>query len=153
MMIDLIAHIAASNGLADAVSRRALGIVLNCAERQGSPLADVMFRKVPGARVLAARTGEEIGAPTGEIARLIEQTPGGRRRVALSMICELQAAGLDHKAIGNLLPSIGSWMQSAHGINDFGHLGDLAGDAGGPSRRQLGTAHNAPAVRSEADAA
>jgi hypothetical protein len=32
----------------------------------------MMFRKVPGARVLAARTGDEIGAPTGEIARLID---------------------------------------------------------------------------------
>lgn len=134
MMIDLIAHIATRNGLADTASKQALGIVLNGAERQGSPLAEVMFKKIPGARVLAARTGVEIGAPTGEIARLIEQTPGGRRRVALSMISALQDAGLDHKAIGNLLPSIGSWMQSVHGMNDFGHLGDLMSHADSPVR-------------------
>jgi len=134
MMIDLIAHIATCNGLADTVSKRALGIVLNGAERQGSPFAEVMFRKVPGARVLAARTGDEIGAPTGEIARLIEQTPGGRRSVALSMISALQEAGLDHKAVGTLVPSIGSWMQSVYGMNDFGHLGDLMSPAGSPAR-------------------
>ena len=136
MMIDLIAHLATCNGLGDNQAKLALGIVLNGAERQGSPLAEVMFKKVPGARVLAARTGDEIGAPTGEIARLIEQTPGGRRRVALSMISALQDAGLDHKQIGTLLPSIGSWMQSVHGMNDFGHLGDLIGHAGEPSRRE-----------------
>lgn len=136
MIDDLTAHIATSNGLADSVSRRALGIVLNSAERQGSPLADAIFRNVPGARALAAQTGHEIGAPTGEIARLIEQTPGGRRRVSLSMISALQDAGLDHKAIGTLLPSIGSWMQSVYGMNDFGHLGDLIGHAGEPSRRE-----------------
>jgi hypothetical protein len=32
--------------------------------------------------------------------------------------------------------SIGSWMQSVHGMNDFGHLGDLIGHAGEPSRRE-----------------
>jgi hypothetical protein len=136
MMIDLIAHIATSNGLADSVSRRALGIVLNGAERQGSAFADIMFKKLPGARVLAAQTGDEIGAPTGEIARLIEQTQGGRRRVALSMISALQEAGLDHRSIGTLLPSIGSWMHSVYGINDFGHLGDLIGHAHEPSCRE-----------------
>lgn len=134
MINDLLVHIASSNGLAQPVAQRALGIVLNGAERQGSPLADILFRKVPGARILAAQTGAEIGAPTGEIARLIEQTPGGRRRVALSMISALQDAGLDHKAIGTLLPSIGSWMQSAYGMKDIGHLGDLMSHAGSPAR-------------------
>lgn len=134
MMIDLIVHIASSNGLATPVAERALGIVLNGAERQGSPLADIVFRKVPGARTLAARTGAEIGAPTGDIARLIEQTPGGRRYVNVSMISALQDAGLDHKAIGTLLPSIGSWMQSVHGMKDIGHLGDLMSLAGSPAR-------------------
>ena len=134
MIIDLIAHLATCNGLGDNQAKRALGIVLNGAERQGSPLADILFRKVPGARILAAQTGAEIGAPTGEIARLIEQTPGGRRRVALSMISALQDAGLDHKAIGTLLPSIGSWMQSVYGMKDIGHLGDLMSHAGSPAR-------------------
>jgi hypothetical protein len=137
MMNDLTVHIASSNGLATPVAQRALGIVLNGAERQGSPLAEILFKKIPGARVLAARTGDEIGAPTGEIARLIERTPGGRRRVALSMISALQEAGLDHKAIGTLLPSIGSWMQSVYGMNDIGHLGDLMGQAGEPARKEV----------------
>jgi hypothetical protein len=135
MIDDLTAHIANCNGLEDTISRRALGIVLNAAERQGSPLAEAIFRNVPGARALAARTGDEIGAPTGDIARMIEQTPGGRRYVALSTLSALQEAGLDNKAIGTLLPSIGSWMQSVHGMNDIGHLGDLFGQAGEPSRR------------------
>lgn len=134
MMNDLIVHIASSNGLAQPVAQRALGIVLNSAERQGSPLAEILFRIIPGARTLAARTGDEIGAPTGEIARLIEQTPGGRRYVNVSMISALQEAGLDHKAIGTLLPSIGSWMQSVYGMNDIGHLGDLMSHAGTPAR-------------------
>ncbi|MFN4225574.1 MAG: hypothetical protein ACK4HR_04595 [Hyphomonas sp.] len=134
MMNDLIVHIASSNGLAQPVAQRALGIVLNSAERQDSPLAEILFRIVPGARTLAARTGDEIGAPTGEIARLIEQTPGGRRYVNVSMISALQEAGLDHKAIGTLLPSIGSWMQSVYGMNDIGHLGDLMSHAGTPAR-------------------
>jgi hypothetical protein len=51
------------------------------------------------------------------------------------MISALQDAGLDHKAIGTLLASISSWMQSVHGMNDFGHLGDLIGHAGEPARR------------------
>lgn len=134
MMNDLIVHIASSNGLAQPVAQRALGIVLNSAERQGSPLAEILFRIIPGARTLAARTGDEIGAPTGEIARLIEQTPGGRRYVNVSMISALQEAGLDHKAIGTLLPSIGSWMQSVYGMNDIGHLGDLMSHAGASAR-------------------
>lgn len=134
MMIDLIAHIATCNGLGDNQAKRALGIVLNGAERQASPLAAFLFKKVPGARVLAARTGDEIGAPTGDIARLIEQTPGGRRRVAQSMISALHDAGLGHEQVGGLLPSIGSWVQSVYGMNDFGHLGDLMSHAGSPSR-------------------
>ena len=113
-----------------------MDIVVIGAGYAGTVAANRLNKKVPGARVLAARTGDEIGAPTGEIARLIEQTPGGRRRVALSMISALQEAGLDHKQIGTLLPSIGSWMQSVYGMNDFGHLGDLIGHAGEPSRRE-----------------
>lgn len=50
------------------------------------------------------------------------------------MISALQEAGLDHRQIGTLLPSIGSWMQSVYGMNDFGHLGDLMSPAGSPAR-------------------
>ena len=125
MLNDLIAHIAKTNGLVDSIAKQALGIILNAAERQGSPAAPVMFRTIPGARILAARTGSEIGAPVGEIARLIEQTPGGRRLVAVEMIATLHRIGLDHIAIGNLLPTIGGWMERTHGIEGFAHIGDL----------------------------
>ena len=127
MMNDLTAHIAKTNGLADPIATQALGIVLNAAERQASPFADAMFRTLPGARALSARTGSELGAPVGEIARMIEQTPGGKRRVASEMITALHGIGLDHKDIGALLPAISSHMEEVHGLTGFGHLGDLIG--------------------------
>lgn len=125
MINDLIAHIAKANGLEENLARRALGIVLNGADRQGAPLAAAVFRTLPGARALAARTGSEIGAPTGEIARLIELTPGGRRRVVEHMFKALREAGLDHDAAGRLLPTIGSWMKETYGIDGLGHLGAI----------------------------
>ena len=127
MLNDITAHIATTNGLSDSTARLALGIVLNAAERQESPFAAAMFKTIPGARALAARTGSEIGAPTGTIARLIEQTPGGKRVVAQSMISELQKIGLDHKDIGQLLPAISTFMETSYGLTGFGHLGDLIG--------------------------
>lgn len=127
MLTDIVAHIARANGLEDNTAKLALGIILNSAERQGSPLASEIFKSVPGARALAARTGSDIGAPTGEIARLIEQTPGGRKVVITSMFTSLHKIGLDHKAIGELLPSIGTYMEEAFEMNCFGHLGDLIG--------------------------
>lgn len=138
MLNDITAHIAKTNGLSDETARQALGIVLNAAERQESPFASAMFRTIPGARTLAARTGSDIGAPVGVIARLIEQTPGGKRVVAQSMIAELHAIGLDHKDIGHLLPSISTYMEKRHGLTGFGHLGDLIGsdmDAGTAAAR------------------
>ena len=127
MLNALTAHIAKTNGLADPIAKKALGIVLNAAERQASPFAPAMFKTLPGARALAARTGNELGAPTGEIARMIEQTPGGKRLVARDMITSLHAIGLDHKDIGALLPAISSHMEEVHGLTGFGHLGDLIG--------------------------
>lgn len=127
MLNDLTAHIAKTNGLADPIAKQALGIVLNAAERQASPFAAAMFKTLPGARALAARTGSELGAPVGEIARLIEQTPGGKRLVARDMITALHRIGLDHKDIGALLPAISSHMEEVHGLTGFGHLGDLIG--------------------------
>ncbi|MEZ6001709.1 hypothetical protein [Hyphomonas sp.] len=127
MMNDLTAHIAKTSGLADPIAKQALGIVLNAAERQASPFATAMFTTIPGARALSARTGSELGAPVGEIARMIEQTPGGKRRVAREMITALHAIGLDHKHIGALLPAISSHMEEVHGLTGFGHLGDLIG--------------------------
>ncbi|MEO1966172.1 hypothetical protein [Hyphomonas sp.] len=127
MMNDLTAHIAKTSGLADPIAKQALGIVLNAAERQASPFADAMFKTLPGARALSARTGSELGAPVGEIARMIEQTPGGKRRVAREMITALHGIGLDHKNIGALLPAISTHMEEVHGLTGFGHLGDLIG--------------------------
>ncbi|KCZ87356.1 hypothetical protein [Hyphomonas johnsonii] len=127
MLNDLIAHIAKINGLPEQTAKTALGIVLNSAERQDSPFALAMFKTIPGARALAARTGSEIGAATGIIARLIEQTPGGKRVVAQGMIGALHKIGLDHKAIGHLLPSISTFMEETYGMTGFGHLGDLIG--------------------------
>ncbi|WP_375210352.1 hypothetical protein [Hyphomonas jannaschiana] len=127
MMNDLTAHIAKTSGLADPIAKQALGIVLNAAERQASPFADAMFKTLPGARALSARTGSELGAPVGEIARMIEQTPGGKRRVAREMITALHGIGLDHKNIGALLPAISTHMEELHGLTGFGHLGDLIG--------------------------
>lgn len=127
MLNDITAHIATTNGLSDSIAKQALGIVLNAAERQESPFAAAMFKMIPGARALAARTGSDIGAPTGTIARMIEQTPGGKRIVAQSMIADLQKIGLDHKEIGKLLPTISSYMEDSHGLTGFGHLGDLIG--------------------------
>ncbi|MCA8901530.1 MAG: hypothetical protein KDA53_09785 [Hyphomonas sp.] len=127
MLDDLTAHIAKTSGLADPIAKQALGIVLNTADRQGSPLASEMFKAIPGARDLAARTGKELGAPTGDIALLIERTPGGKLKVARDMIEALQAIGLDHKGIGALLPAIAQHMEETHGLAGFGHLGDLIG--------------------------
>ena len=127
MLNEITSHLARHNDLSEDIAKRALGIVLNAAERQDSPFARAMFKTVPGARALSARTGSEIGAPTGAIARLIEQTPGGKRIVAQSMISELHAIGLDHKAIGQLLPSSSTYMDEHHALVGFGHLGDLIG--------------------------
>ena len=127
MLNALTAHIANTGGLAEPIARQALGIVLNAAERQASPFAPAMFKTIPGARALSARTGNKLGAPTGEIARMIEQTPGGKRLVARDMITALHGIGLDHKDIGTLLPAISAHMEEAHGLTGFGHLGDLIG--------------------------
>ncbi|MGH1422458.1 MAG: hypothetical protein ACRBEQ_11630 [Hyphomonas sp.] len=127
MLTDIVAHIARANGLEETTAKQALGIILNAADRQGSPLATQMFKALPGARALAARTGSELGAATGEIARLIERTPGGRRIVRNSMFRALQQAGLDNQAIGELMPTIGTYMEDVYSIPSLGHLGDLLG--------------------------
>ena len=125
MLKNMIKSAADATGLTQKKTREALGIVLNTAERQGSPLAEAIFRKMPGARTLSASTGAETGAATGIIARLIEQTPGGRRHVGEGMFTALHKAGLGHKEIGKLLPSISTYMQTTYGMDAFGHIGDL----------------------------
>ncbi|GAB5455867.1 MAG: hypothetical protein Hens2KO_20960 [Henriciella sp.] len=125
MLKNLIKTCADTTGLTQVKTREALGIVLNTAERQGSPLAEAIFRKMPGARTLSATSGADHGAATSVIARLIEQTPGGRRHVGEGMFTSLHKAGLGHKEISQLLPAISSYMQITYGMEAFGHLGDL----------------------------
>ncbi|MEL6666445.1 MAG: hypothetical protein AAFQ24_09925 [Pseudomonadota bacterium] len=125
MLKNLIKTCADNTGMTQVKTREALGIVLNTAERQGSPLAEAIFRKMPGARTLSATTGADHGAATSVIARLIEQTPGGRRHVGEGMFTSLHKAGLGHKEISQLLPSISNYMQVTYGMEAFGHLGDL----------------------------
>ncbi|MEO1028204.1 MAG: hypothetical protein AAFX02_04010, partial [Pseudomonadota bacterium] len=127
-MLDLlIRNISETVELSEADARSALGVLLNAAERQGAPFAETLFRKMPGSRTLSASTGDKIGAATGVIARLIEQTPGGRRHVAAQMISDLQEIGLGHREIGRLLPSVSSFLSEHFEITDVGHLGDLLG--------------------------
>lgn len=125
MLKNLIKTCADTTGLTQSKTREALGIVLNTAERQDSPLAEAIFRKMPGARTLSATTGAEQSAATSVIARLIEQTPGGRRHVGEGMFTSLHKAGLGHKQISQLLPAISKYMQITYGMEAFGHLGDL----------------------------
>jgi len=130
MLDTLISHVATIAGIESNTSRDAVGIILNAAERQGAAFADAMFEKVPGARPLAATMGAEVSAATGEIARLIERTPGGRRHVTAMMISDLQARGIGHQAIGEILPAISAFASEHLGLSDFGHLGDLLGSPG-----------------------
>ena len=127
MLKNLIRHVETETGLPHTKARAALGIIFNAADRQGAPLASELFTTLPGARPLAAKVGTEIGASTGEIARLIEKTPGGRRYVTTQMIRALHNIGLGHDIIGKIMPSISSFMQEAYGKTEFGNIADLLG--------------------------
>ncbi|MEO0983809.1 MAG: hypothetical protein AAFX03_14285 [Pseudomonadota bacterium] len=127
MLKDLIKRAADETGLTQTRAREALGVVFNAAERQASPFAEELFTRLPGARTLSAKVGSDVGAATGVIARLIEQTPGGRRHVASSMIRKLHAIGLGHEEIGQLLPAVSHHVEEVYGLTGFGHLGDLLG--------------------------
>ncbi|GGB78527.1 hypothetical protein [Henriciella pelagia] len=125
MLNDLISTTAKTTGLDEASARQALGVLFNTAERQGAPLIEKVFSRMPGARTLSATTGAQTGAATGTIARLIEQTPGGRQHVSLAMFSKLHEIGLGHKQIGQLMGCVGSYMESTYDIRGIGHLGDL----------------------------
>ncbi|MEL6322709.1 MAG: hypothetical protein AAGJ29_12510 [Pseudomonadota bacterium] len=127
MFDDLVKHVETETGLTQTNARAALGIVLNAAERQDSPFASELFSKLPGARTASATAGAETGAATGEIARLIERTPGGRRFVMTEMFRHLQATGLGHSEISQILPAISSFAANELKLAQFGHLGDLIG--------------------------
>ncbi|MEM1391468.1 MAG: hypothetical protein AAGG45_10345, partial [Pseudomonadota bacterium] len=125
MLKNMIKTVADTTEMTQVKAKEAIGIVLNTSERQGSPLAEMIFQKMPGARTLSAVTGDEIGSPTGMIARLIEQTPGGRRFVGERMFSSLHKIGLGHSEIAKLLPSISQYMLTTYGLEDFAHLGDF----------------------------
>lgn len=129
MLVQFVNHVSQRTGMHTAKALDAIGIVLNAADRQGAPLAALLFERVPGARTLAACMGAETGAATGVIARLIEQTPGGRDSVAEDMIRCLQKAGLGHREIGALLPAIGAFAEATFGVECSGHLGDVLAPA------------------------
>lgn len=127
MLSGFIKHVSKTTGLPAEKAEAAIGIVLNAADRQGAPMADEIFERVPGARTLAASMGAQIGAATGVIARMIERTPGGRMAVAEQVIRDLHRQGLGTKEIGRLLPAIGKYAESAFGVTGVGHLGDMFG--------------------------
>lgn len=133
MLNAFVKHVSKSTGLSFETAEAAIGIVLNAADRQGAPMADEIFERVPGARVLAANMGAQVGAATGVIARLIERTPGGRMAVAEQVIRDLQRQGLGNKEIGRLFPAIGKYAESAFGVSGVGHLGDMFGTMGSPA--------------------
>ena len=127
MLNAFIGQVSSATGLAEVEAKAAIGIVLNAAERQGAPLAHELFERVPGARTLAASMGNEVGAPVGLLARLIERTPGGRQVVVERLISDLHAQGLGTQEIGCLFPAIGEFSESACGVSGVGHLGDIFG--------------------------
>jgi hypothetical protein len=127
MLPEFIKHVASNTGLSQKKAKAAIGIVLNAADRQGTPFASEVFEQIPGARTLAAGMGARVGAATGVIARLIEQTPGGREAVAEQTIRDLHREGLGSLEIGALFPAIGSFAQSVFGVSGVGHLGDIFG--------------------------
>ncbi len=127
MFSEFVRHVGSDTGLSQKKAKAALGIVLNAAERQGAPFADEIFERMPAARRLSAKVGAQTGAATGVIARLIEQTPGGRRSVTEQMIRNLQREGLGNNEIGALFPAIGAFASSVFGVSGVGHLGDVLG--------------------------
>jgi len=127
VLADFITHVASDAGISQKQAKVALGIVLNAADRQGTPFANEIFERIPGARTLAADSGAAMGASTGVIARLIEQTPGGKRFVTEQTIRNLQKEGLGNNEIGALFPAIGAFTSAVFGIAGVGHLGDIFG--------------------------
>lgn len=127
MLKEFVKHVATKTGLNEAQSRFAIGVVLNAAERQGSAFSEFLFQKIPGVRTLSAQAGSDIGAATGVIARLIEQTPAGRSAVAFQMVTDLTRNGLGPNQIGELMPSISEFAKARLGYRGTGHLADFIG--------------------------
>ena len=110
MLKELIRQIAEAAHLSEADARHAVGLIFNTAERQDAELIEKVFCDLPGARTLSASTGQREGMATGDIARLIEQTPGGRRHVTLALFARLHALGLGHGQIAVLITTLGGFL-------------------------------------------
>lgn len=133
MLNAFINEVARAAGLTEDKASEALGIILNAADRQGAPMADEIFERIPGARTLAATMGSQVGAPTGVLARLIERTQGGRQAVVERLLADLHELGLGPSQIGRLFPAISSYSESAFGVSGVGHLGDMLGALNAPA--------------------
>ena len=127
MLKDLVQQSAEKLEISPEDARQAIGILLSTIERQGTSQIEKVFSRMSGARTLAAATASTSGLATGPIARLIEQTPGGRRHVAMSMFSRLHKLGLGHGQIADLLGCVRDHVEHSYGIYNFGHLGDLFG--------------------------
>lgn len=130
MLNAFINEVSKATGLPEDKAGEALGIILNAADRQGAPIADEVFERIPGARTLAATMGSHVGAPTGVLARLIERTPGGRQAVVERLLEDLHELGLGPNQIGRLFPAISRYSETAFGVSGVGHLGDVFGALG-----------------------
>ena len=128
MLKHLIRHVAQTTGLNGQTSRAALGILLSASDRQGSPFMKELNQRFPAVRKLVNQSRQVYGGAKGEIAQLIEQTPGGRMAVATTMIRNLQKAGLGHSEIAGIFPAVSSFCEEKYGLKGFGHLGDLLGN-------------------------
>jgi hypothetical protein len=127
MLADFVKHVAKETGMTQKRARPALGAVLSAAGRCDAALAGAVFERYPGARTLSEKAGAESGAPVGEIARLIEATPGGAAYVVEKMIKDLHRQGLGHAEIGALFPAIESYGRDQFGVDGLGTLGSVFG--------------------------
>jgi hypothetical protein len=125
MLNSLIAEASKRADIDEATAKRAIGIVFNAAERQGSEMIETVFAEFPETRRLSVVTASEEKTPMGSIARLIEQTPGGRRHVALDMISRLHKLGLGHKAVAEIMAVTGASFGSHLSQSESGLLAEL----------------------------
>lgn len=125
MLKDLITETARTADISEADARHAIGLIFNTAERQTSPLIERVFSEVPGAHTLSVSTGQRVGVATGPIARLIEQTPGGRRHVTLTLFSRLHDSGLGHRQIAGVMTALGSFLEKEFNASTATLIGDL----------------------------
>lgn len=125
MLKDLICNAAHAAAIDEAYARHAIGLIFNTAERQASPLIERVFAEVPGAHTLSAATGQREGVAQGPIARLIEQTPGGRRHVTLTLFSRLHASGLGHGEIAAVMACLGQFLEARFNASAATMISDL----------------------------